>query len=297
MNEAMLKLVHGRNDLYPHELEKKFLRILNRIVELWETPQMDAYFTELMIDTRGGTRQGFPKEIVAEIYQLSRVHEHSQKQAPAQPQDLWAEIELGKKRAIEELGYECTPHGLLKAAENRDQKALGAYLSAGLPVDVRDERGWTPLMISAFNGNEEMAELLIRSGADVQIEDNAGYGPMHWAAFNGYRKVVRLLSTRSGNVNAQSHHGWTPLLQAATRGHLDVCIALISSGANVNLPSTDGWTPLHKACANGHIEVVQLLLSQGADRNAHYQDSVTPLALAIKNKREDIVALLTANKS
>ncbi|HEX5363237.1 MAG TPA: ankyrin repeat domain-containing protein [Gallionella sp.] len=294
MNEAMLKLVHGRNDLYPHALEKKFLRIFNRIVELWDTPQMDAYFTELMMDTRGGSRQGFPKEVVAEIYQLSRIHERSQQRAPVQPSDPWAEIEIGKRRAIEELGYECTPHDFLKAVESQNKKALAAYLSAGLPVDTRDERGWTPLMISAFNGNEEMAELLIRSGADVQIEDHAGYGPMHWAAFNGYRRVVRLLSSQRGNVNARSHHGWTPLLQAATRGHLDVCIALISSGANVNLTSNDGWSPLHKACANGHIEVVQLLLSQGADRNAHYQDSVTPLALAIKNKREDIVALLTS---
>lgn len=295
MNEAMLKLVHGRNDLYPHQLEKNFQRILNRIVELWETPQIDAYFTELMIDTRDGgdTRQGFPKEIVAEIYRLSRIHERSRKPTDAPPSDPWAEIELNKKRAIEELGYECTPHGLLKAAEGQDKKALVAYINAGLPVDARDERGWTPLMISAFNGNEEMAELLIRSGANVQIEDNAGYGPMHWAAFNGYRKVVKLLSSQNGNVNARSHHGWTPLLQAATRGHLDVCIALISSGANVNLASNDGWAPLHKACANGHIEIVQLLLSRGADRNAHYQDSVTPLTLAIKNKREDIVALLT----
>lgn len=293
MNATMLKLVHGRNDLYPHELDKKFQRILNKIVDLWETPEMDAYFTELLIDTRGGTRQGFPKEIVAEIYQLSRVHEHAQKQAPAEQSDPWAEIELNKKRAIEELGYESTPQGFLKAVEDQDKQAMAAYLSAGLPVDTRDERGWTPLMISAFNGNEEMAEMLIRSGADVQIEDNAGYGPMHWAAFNGYRKVVRLLSTRNGNVNARSHHGWTPLLQAATRGHLDVCIGLIASGANVNLSSNDGWTPLHKACANGHAEIVQLLLSRGADRNAHYQDSVTPLTLAIKNKHEDIVALLT----
>ncbi len=293
MNDAMLKMVYGRVDLYPHELEKQFPRILSKIVDLWETSQMETCFTELMIDTRGGSRQGFPKEILAELYRLSRIYDHSHQQNTVPQSDPWVEIELNKKRAIEELGYDCTPQGFLKAVESQDKKAMCAYLSAGLPVDTRDERGWTPLMISSFNGNEEMAELLIRSGANVKITDNAGYGPMHWAAFNGYLKVVKLLYAQHGEVNVRSQHGWTPLLQAATRGHLDVCITLVSAGADVNLTSNDGWSPLHKACANGHTDVVKLLLSQGADRNAHYNDSITPLELATKIKHEEIIALLS----
>lgn len=292
MNETMLKLVHGRKDLYPHELEKRFPRILNRIVELWETPQMDTYFTELMIDTRGGSRQGFPKEVAAEIYRLSRIHEQSRQPSHVRQLDPWANINLNKQREIEKLGYQCTPHDFLKSAEKQDSRALSLYLSAGLPVDTRDDRGWTPLMIASFNGNEEMAALLIRSGADIHSRDNAGYGPMHWAAFNGYSSVVKLLVIKHADVNARSNHGWTPLLQAATKGHLAACVALIVAGADVNISSNDGWTPLHKACANGHIEVVKLLLAQGAYRNAQYQDGVTPLALAAKNKREDIVKLL-----
>lgn len=292
MNETMLKFVQGRHDLYPHELEKRFQRILNRIVELWETPQMDAYFTELMIDTRGGTRQGFPKEVATDIYRLSRIHEHSLQKSQVTQNDPWAHIDGQRKQALEQLGYQWTPHDYLKSAEKHDLNALGIYLGAGIPVDTRDDRGWTPLMISSFNGNEDMAELLIRSGADVHTTDNAGYGPMHWAAFNGYRNVIKLLVIKHANVNARSNHGWTPLLQAATRGQLDAGIALIAAGANVNLSSNDGWTPLHKACANGHSDMVRLLLARGADRNAQYQDGVSPLALATKNKREDIVKLL-----
>lgn len=292
MNETMLKFVHGRHDLYPHELEKRFQRILNRIVELWETPHIESYFTELMIDTRGGTRQGFPKQVVTELYRLSRIHESSLQRSQASHNDPWSHIENRKKQELEQLGYQWTPHDYLKSAEKQDRNALSIYLGAGIPVDTRDDRGWTPLMISSFNGNADLAELLIRSGADVHTKDNAGYGPMHWAAFNGYRNVIKLLVVKRANVNARSNHGWTPLLQAATRGQLDAGIALIAAGANVNLSSNDGWTPLHKACANGHGDVVRLLLARGADRNAQYQDGVTPLALATKNKREDIVKLL-----
>lgn len=294
MNETMLNLVQGKEQLYPHELGRQFPRILHKIVELWDTPQMEPYFTELMIDNRGGSRQGFPREVASEIYRLSQVYEQHLSQPQPSEHDPWAHVDVAKQQAIAELGYECTPHDFLRSAENQDRAAVGAYLSAGFPVDTKDERGWTPLMISSFNGNAEIAELLIRSGADVRTRDNAGYGPMHWAAFNGYANVIKLLIVKKGDVNARSQHGWTPLLQGATRGHLAACIALIAGKADVNLASNDGWTPLHKACANGHTEVVKLLLSRNANRDAQYQDGITPLALATKGKHEEIVALLTA---
>lgn len=294
MNETMMKLLKDAPALYPYELEKRFPRILNKVVELWDSPQLEAYFNELLIDTRNGhtTRQGFPVPVATEIFRLSQARERLRQQPGGVEEDPWAHINIDKQHEIERLGFKCTPHGFHQSAEANNRNAVALFLSAGIPVDTKDERGWTPLMISSFNGNEQIAELLIRSGAKVQATDNAGYGPIHWAAYNGYANVVKLLIVKHADVNARSRHGWTPMLQAAARGHLAAASALIAAGADVNLASNDGWTPLHKACANGHIDVVKLLLAARADRNAQYQTGVTPLALAIKNKREDIVRLL-----
>jgi uncharacterized protein len=293
MNETMWKLVQETDLLYPHNLEQQFPRILHKIIDLWETPQMESYFTELLIDNRGGTRQGFPKEIASEIHRLSLVHERTRsKPKAADAANPWANIDINRQNIIEGKGYPCTPQGFLKSAEAGDRATVGLFLSSGADVNTRDERGWTPLMISSFNGNEEIAQLLIQSGASVSIKDTAGYGPMHWAAFNGYANVVKLLIVKQADVNAQSQHGWTPLLQGATRGHLAACSALLAGGADVNLASNDGWTPLHKACANGHVEVVKLLLAARADRGAQHEGGTTPLALAIKNRHENIAALL-----
>jgi uncharacterized protein len=293
MNEAILKLVQGEKSSYPHELEKQYPRVLGKIVELWDTPQIDAYFVDLLVDKRGG-RQGFPAQVASDIYRLSKIHErtHPRDNGPADP---WGDVmDMEKQGEFERLGYKRTPKDFMRAVESGDEYAIGLFLSSGMDVDSRDERGWTPLMISAFNGNEKIAELLIRCNANVHARDNAGYGPIHWAAFNGYTKVINLMLERQADVNARSQHGWTPLLQAATRGHLAACRMLISSGANVNLSSDDGWTPLHKACNNGHIEVVRLLLAANADPLARYQDGSTPLSLAEKSKHGDIAALLRA---
>jgi uncharacterized protein len=296
MNEKLLQLLDGQEEFYPLNLEEKYARVMNRIVELWDTKEIDDYFNDLMIDNRGGTRQGFPKEVASEIFALSLAHSRirEKKQKAAAGVNPWDDVEESKKAAIEEQGYAFSPKGFVQSAEKGDQKAVLLFLNTGVDIDTRDEHGWTPLMISTFNGREEVATLLIRSGADVHAKDSAGYGPMHWAAFNGYANVVKLLLEKRAHVNARSNQGWTPLLQAAARGQLLAAGQLIAGGADVNLPSSDGWTPLHKAAANGHTEMVKLLLAKGAIRNSEYQDGTTPLQLAIKNKHKEIEALLSA---
>jgi len=289
MNETLLNLLQGDERSYPHGLEKRYSRIMDKIIELWDTPEMDAYFMDLMVDSRGG-RQGFPQDIAMEIYVLSQAYDRLHpKDESANP---WADEDLDKQGEFLRRGYNNTPEGFLKAVENNDQWVVSEFLSRGVDLNVADERGWTALTISSFNGNEAFAKQLIQSGANVNITDTAGYTPMHWAAFNGFASIVHLLIAKHASVNARSRHGWTPLLQAATRGHRAVCSALIAAKADVDLPSNDGWTPLHKACANGHVDVVRLLLSANANRYAKYQDGTTPLQLAEKNKHEKIVALL-----
>lgn len=297
MNEKLLFLLDGYEECYPLNMEEQFPRIMNRIVELWDSREIDDYFSELMIDKRGGTRQGFPPRVASEIFALSMAHANirDKKKKRVAGGTPWDQVEAAKKASVELEGYKFSPQGFIQSAEKGDEKVVSLFVDSGVDVDARDERGWTPLMMSSFNGKEEIALLLIRSGANVQAKDKQGYGPLHWAAYNGFSSVVKLLIEKKAVVDARSNHGWTPLLQAATRGHLLAAGQLIAGGADVNLPSNDGWTPLHKAVASGHAEVVKLLLAKGAYRNAEYQDGTTPLALATKNKYENIIALLTAS--
>ncbi len=298
MNEKLLRLLGGKEKLYPKNLEKQYPRVVNRIINLWHSREIDDYFTELMLDNRASTREGFPPEVASEIFSLSLVNTklRSQKQQGAAGVNPWDDVEASKKAAIEQQGYAFSPRGFIQSAEKGDRNAVALFLSSGVDIDTRDEHRWTPLMVSTLNGKEEVAIFLIRSGADVRAKNKEGYGPLHCAAFNGYSNIVKLLVEKRANVNGRSNHGWTPLLQAAIRGHLLTAGQLIAGGADVNLASNDGWTPLHKAAANGHTEVVKLLLAKGADRGIEYHNGTTPLTLATKNKHEEIVALLTANR-
>lgn len=290
MDARLLKILNHREQNYPHALEKQFPRVFGQIMALWDTPEIDALFSELMV-TQRSDRQGFPPDVASDIIYLSMVH--TRQSGAIQGNDPWGPASEKIKREIEQLGVPFTPQGFIKAAELGKRDVIALFLSSGANVDTYDDRLWTPLMISSFNGDQEMAALLIKSGANIQHRDSAGYAPLHWAAFNGFTHVVKLLLSKHAEVNARSNHGWTPLLQAATRGHLSVSFLLMESGADVNAASNDGWTSLHKAAANGHVPEVKLLLSKGANSKAKYQDGTTALDLAIKNKHQQIVEILS----
>lgn len=288
MNETLLKLLDNREQNYPYELEKQYPRVLNKILAMWNDPAIDSYFSDLMVSNRPD-RKGFPPLVASDIMNLSLVH--------ARKNNLKIEVDpWGNEKAkvgIEKLGLNFTSQGFIKACEAGKISEIALFLSSGMDINTSDERHWTPLMIAAHNGNEEMVELLLKSGADIQHKDIGGYNPLHWAALNGHERIVKLLIDKLADVNARSKHGWTALLQAATRGHLAVCKILIEKGAGINAATNDGWTPLHKAAANGHLDVVKLLISKGANIGAQYSDGTTALDIAKKNKHEQIVAILS----
>ena len=58
MNEKLLKLLNGNESLYPRNLEEKYPRVFEKIHQLWNTAELDAYLDELMMDSRGGHRNG-----------------------------------------------------------------------------------------------------------------------------------------------------------------------------------------------------------------------------------------------
>jgi hypothetical protein len=290
MNPRLLNLLEGNEKLYPNILEERFPRVFSKLLELWQTPHIDAYLQDLMVDKRGGDRAGFPPEAAAEIIRLSnyldRLH-NAGKEVQA-----WEDIPEYKRQELLEYGYDFTGKGLLKSVDDNNQNAVQVFLSCGVDLEVRDDRNWTPLMVSAFNGNLEFTQLLVKCGARISTRDKNGYTPLHWAAYNGHVDVLKFLIEKGAEPDMPSQFGWTALMQAATRGHLIACAYLIFRGADVNSATTDGWTSLHKAANNGHTEIVKLLLGKGANRFAKYQDGSTPIDLAIKAGHLDIVDLL-----
>jgi len=280
MNERLLKILDGNKEFYPSILEERFPRVFNKILELCETKLIDAYLLDLMVDNSGGTRQGFPPDAAGEIVRLDKYF--STLDARRKKQDIWNNIPELKRLEAERLGFAFTPQGFLKAIESDNHDAVRVFLSSGVDLEVKDERGWTPLMIAAANGKEILAKLLIHSGARLMARDMNGFTPLHWAALKGMSNIVELLISKEVDVDSQSKFKWTALMQACTKGHYQVCSILLAAGANANLTNSEGSTALQISANKGYQELVQLLSAEGADHNLKSDSGSSTLKLSDK---------------
>ena len=101
MNTVLLAILDNNVENYPHALEQQFPRILDKIMSLWDTPEIDNYFSELMVSKRI-KRQGFPAEIASDIIYLSVVH--SRQHGPVSMGNPWDELPEHFRQQIEMQG-------------------------------------------------------------------------------------------------------------------------------------------------------------------------------------------------
>ena len=89
MNQDFLNYLSGETSLYPSALAQQFPHIFNKLNELSYTSQFSNYLNDVIFDTRGD-RQGFPAEVVSELWKLQwhRMRVDSVSHADAK-QDYW----------------------------------------------------------------------------------------------------------------------------------------------------------------------------------------------------------------
>jgi len=309
MNQRLIRILGGSTEHYPYALESKYPRILEQIMSLWDSDEIDHCFMDLMVTNRGD-RVGFPPEVAAEIMYLSLVH--AAQESPDKNKDIWdassdlfvnftphATLEnswpappADIRDELKKLGFYVTLEGFFDAIEENNRAAVALFIQVPISTEIRDNRGWTPLMLAAFLGNIEITELLIKSSADINALDLGGNSALHWAVFGCHTACTRILIEHHARTDTRNNFGWTPLMQATARNNLEGVALLIASGVNLDTAANDGMTALHKAAASGYLELVELLLEQGADRKLKTYAGLTPMELAVNNKHERVIQVL-----
>ena len=309
MNQRLIRILGGSTEHYPYALESKYPRILEQIMSLWDSDEIDHCFMDLMVTNRGD-RVGFPPEVAAEIMYLSLVH--AAQESPDKNKDIWdassnlfvnftphATLEnswpappADIRDELKKLGFYVTLEGFFDAIEENNRAAVALFIQVPISTEIRDNRGWTPLMLAAFLGNIEITELLIKSSADINALDLGGNSALHWAVFGCHTACTRILIEHHARTDTRNNFGWTPLMQATARNNLEGVVLLIASGVNLDTAANDGMTALHKAAASGYLELVELLLEQGADRKLKTYAGLTPMELAVNNKHERVIQVL-----
>jgi ankyrin repeat protein len=223
---------------------------------------------------------------------------------------------------------------LIKAASVGRVDIVQRLLEAGVDVNAKNERGWTPLMLAAtipFIRKEgdgywnETVLVLLDAGANPYAKSKDGWTAALIALFRGDFELLQILAEADAVISAKDlryvlragptdwfapivAQGQVPpdlktsrnilpgwvLSQAVLSGHPTNVHAVLKAGVDVNGMSYEG-TALMEAARTGDAGMVQLMLDAGADVNAKDMFNRSALMVAIKAENAEIVSLLRKN--
>jgi hypothetical protein len=192
---------------------------------------------------------------------------------------LWASTVTSEMARAQKASQ--PPHGaardgaaLRRAAEQGDMALLESRLSAGDPVDARDERSRTPLHLAVIGGHLSAATLLLDRGADPNARAEGEMTPLHYAAMLARPELAGLLTRRGARTDIRNASGMMPLHLAADDKVVNV---LAAAGADVNGRTSKGLTPLHTARQG---LVARALVDHKADLRIRSPKGRTPMEIA-----------------
>lgn len=88
------------------------------------------------------------------------------------------------------------------AARTGQKDVINEFLKHGFPVDVRNQDGYTALMMSAYYGHQDIVTTLLKNGADRCLRDNRGNTALMGAIFKLEWSIAKQL--RQVDCDAQA---------------------------------------------------------------------------------------------
>ncbi|HEX7261844.1 MAG TPA: ankyrin repeat domain-containing protein [Luteolibacter sp.] len=136
----------------------------------------------------------------------------------------------------EEARYAEIQRLALDAARKGDGEILLPMLSAGLPVNLADEKGNSLLMLASYHGHLGLTAELLEWGADPDQRNDRHQTPLAGVAFKGGLEIAKLLVKHGADPHADQGGGRFPVQFAAMFGNPDI-VDFLNSLASERKPS------------------------------------------------------------
>jgi len=173
-------------------------------------------------------------------------------------------------------------HSPIFAAMFGPPELVNEFLQLGVPLEERDNLGFTPLISAALLGYPQVVSKLLNSGAQIEAKNDDGQtalmisilgqisnqvdinatGDIQW--HNRWAQVIELLLKRGADVNSTDIRGVSPLFIAIFSQDYSLCRTLIDAGANTNHKLPSGVSMLRFAKIGSSKAIVDLLIANGA---------------------------------
>lgn len=156
---------------------------------------------------------------------------------------------------------------MVEAIHRWDADVLSMLVERGAPVHLRDDSGYTALMVAASRHDLSLAQRLVQRGAALDVRSAVGVTALISAlryptSMAPAADVVEFLLSKGADPNLDNIHVGRALTWAARRGDTRSVRALLAHGARPHRED------LAAAAREGHRDVVRLLRSARTPRES-----------------------------
>ncbi|MEG3087406.1 ankyrin repeat domain-containing protein [Sphingomonas sp. PB4P5] len=149
---------------------------------------------------------------------------------------------------------------LFEAAKLGRTDLIGPLVKAGADVNARETRGFTPLILAAYNAHPDTVEALIAAGADACLPDrDQGNTAQMGVAFKGDDAIAARLLKAGCDINVPNKAGQTALMMAALFARTKQIDMLLAAGADRTLVDAAGRSAMAVAAGQGSDATVRQL--------------------------------------
>ena len=154
-------------------------------------------------------------------------------------------------------------------------------METDIDINVQDQTyGYTPVMVAARNGFDEIVLKLCTLMCSVEIVDWNNWSAAHHCCLANNPDTVNHLREMVADFDAVDYLGNTPMHVAAENGNHLALRELLSLGAIPSWQNTQGNQPAHLAAMNNHVDCLNLLVRYDEHIGRVNYEHRTPLGMA-----------------
>ncbi|XP_067653192.1 ankyrin-3-like [Haliotis asinina] len=185
------------------------------------------------------------------------------------------------------------------ACRGRNVKIVNYILMQNIVhINSKGDEDMTPVLIAAYDGNNEAFDILVKRGADLSVTDEDGDNILHVACRGRNVKIVNyILMQNIVDINEENRGALTPVMIAAGTGEREIFDVLVKRGADLSVTDLNKANILHWACVGGNDKLVNFILMQNnVDINGRTIKGMTPVMLAAYYGKREVFDILVRKR-
>ncbi|MBB4857587.1 ankyrin repeat protein [Novosphingobium chloroacetimidivorans] len=149
---------------------------------------------------------------------------------------------------------------LFEAAKLGRADLIPLLVRQGADVNAYEGRGFTPLILAAYNGQAAAVDALLKAGADpCKADRSQGNTALMGVAFKGDDRIAAMLLRQTCDVDARNNAGQTALMMAALFNRTQQVGMLLKAGADPQVIDAAGRSAASVVAAQGNTALAEQL--------------------------------------